>query len=272
MAGRSNHARLHDSVEAVELLTNTISVVTPVIPTGARYLRDAYESLRSQELPEGWTWQWLVQQDGLTGAVGEQLPVDPRISFGCSRHGGPGIARTVALQRATGSLIKALDADDQLTDGALARDIAVLESLPTVGWTVSKALDLLPDGSTVGWDNDDPAEGVLPGSDVFDFWVEHEYRLPVLPGTICIRRDLLLALGGWMALPASEDTGMLMAAGVIGLLYRKWPEQATAQPAHVDPVERNGRMALIRARVGAMRSTRSFLRSDSRDQLGSGKS
>jgi hypothetical protein len=64
-----------------------------------------------------------------------------------------------------------------------------------------------------------------------------------------------------MALPASEDTGMLLAASVLsagffiaqnGLLYRKWPGQSTAQPAHVDPVERNDRMAVIYARVRAL--------------------
>ncbi|QEV39866.1 hypothetical protein CP978_16030 [Streptomyces nodosus] len=49
------------------------------------------------------------------------------------------------------------------------------------------------------------------------------------------------ALGGWMALPSSEDTGLLMALNAVstgwfieecGLLYRKWPGQSTAQDAH----------------------------------------
>ncbi len=61
---------------------------------------------------------------------------------------------------------------------------------------------------------------------------------------LCVRRDLLFALGGWMTLPASGDTGLLMALNVVaagyfiaetGLLYRKWPGQVTSQPAHVDP-------------------------------------
>lgn len=76
-----------------------------------------------------------------------------------------------------------------------------------------------------------------------------------------MRRELLLAIGGWMALPASEDTGMLLAARVLspgffiaenGLLYRKWPGQSTAQAAHVDPAERDDRMAIIQARVPAL--------------------
>ena len=65
-----------------------------------------------------------------------------------------------------------------------------------------------------------------------------------------------------MALPASEDTGLLIAASIVsngffsatpGLMYRKWPGQASNQAAHVDPNEREARMNLIdgRARVPA---------------------
>ena len=73
-----------------------------------------------------------------------------------------------------------------------------------------------------------------------------------------------MALGGWMALPASEDTGLLIAASVIspgyfiaepGLLYRKWPGQMTSQHAHTDPADRSARMAVIQARAEALRRT-----------------
>ncbi len=246
-------------------MTNVVSVITPVVASAAMYLPDAYESLAAQELPTGWGWQWVVQEDGQTGDVASLLPDDPRITFGSGRHGGPGVARTMALPRAEGAFIKALDADDVLATGALARDIAVLTERPDIGWTTAKALDLLPDGSTVGWDDDDPAEGPLVGTAAFEYWLAHDYRLPVLPGTLCIRRELLLALGGWMALPASEDTGMLLAASVLrdgyfiaeaGLLYRKWAGQSTAQASHVDPAERPARMAVIEARVRALLALR----------------
>jgi hypothetical protein len=136
----------------------------------------------------------------------------------------------MALGRATGSLVKVLDADDQLLPGTLARDVAVLTHHTDIGWTTSKALDLLPDGSTSAWDEDDPPEGRLDSHTVFQYWLDHDYRPQVLPSTVCIRREVILAIGGWMALPASEDTGMLLAASVIsagyfiaenGLLYRK---------------------------------------------------
>lgn len=242
-------------------MTHLISVITAAHPPTIPYLRDAYESLHRQALPAGWDWQWVVQEDGQSGQVAAALPEDPRISAGSGRAGGPGVARTMALARATGSLVKVLDADDQLLPGTLARDISVFTDHPDVGWTTSKALDLLPNGSTVAWDQDDPPAGHLDSREVFQYWLDHDYRAQVLPSTICIRRELLLSVGGWMALPASEDTGMLLAASVLspgyfiaddGLLYRKWPGQSTAQAAHVDASERDDRMAIIEARVRAL--------------------
>jgi len=241
-------------------VTNLVSVITPVYNPNAGHLTDAYESLASQQMPDGWAWQWVVQEDGLEGTVEALLPLDPRISVGSGRHGGPGTARTLALSRADGELVKVLDADDRLTPGALSRDIAALSTHTHIGWTTSRVLDLLPDGSTVGFDQDPPS-GLIARGAVFEHWRNHDFRAQVHPATLCIRRSLLLALGGWMALPASEDTGLLIAASVLstgyfisetGLLYRKWSGQSTSQPAHSNPTERDARMRVIHDRAQAL--------------------
>jgi hypothetical protein len=61
-----------------------------------------------------------------------------------------------------------------------------------------------------------------------------------------------------MALPAGEDTGLLLAADAVapgyhidelGLYYRKWPGQATAAEEHWNPAERQHRNAVIEARA-----------------------
>ncbi|MGH7510939.1 MAG: glycosyltransferase family 2 protein [Gemmatimonadales bacterium] len=244
-------------------MSNTISVVTAVHAPGAQYLFEAYESLRTQELPAGWKWEWLVQEDGETGAIAAKLPTDDdRVKLGVGRPGGPGVARTSALSRATGTVVKTLDADDVLTPGALARDIAILEQMPNVHWTTSRALDLLPDGSTYSWAHADPAEGIIPQGWVLESWQKNDWLLPIHPVTMCMRRDLLLALGGWMALTAAEDTGLIIAASVVAdgyfiaepsLLYRKHPTQVTAQDHHLEPVERQRRRDLIVARAEAVR-------------------
>jgi hypothetical protein len=77
-------------------------------------------------------------------------------------------------------------------------------------------------------------------------------------------RELLTALGGWMAVPGSDDTGLLVAASVVstgyfvgevGLHYRKWPGQVTAGAAHMEPVEWKLRMSLIDERAQSIMSS-----------------
>lgn len=247
----------------------TVSVITPVHAAGARYLGEAYEALRAQDLPDGWRWEWLIQEDGESSeAVKLLLPDDPRVSYSSSRRGGPGIARTMALSRATGELVKVLDADDELPPGALYRDIEILSTKGQVDWTTSRVLDLMPDGSTVGFDFD-PPEGRIEVGAVLNHWIRHDHRAQVHPATLCIRRQTLLMLGGWMALPASEDTGLLLSLNAVstgyfistpGLRYRKWDGQATANVAHTDPVERNARMTLIEARARSLMDSTSIIR------------
>ena len=242
-------------------MSNVLSVITPIYAPAATYLSEAYESLVAQRLPDGWDLEWLVQEDSETGSIEKLLPKnDPRIRLGTGRHGGPEVARNLALARARGSIVKVLDADDMLCPDALSRDIKILSEHPDVIWTTSRVIDLLPDGSTVGFDYD-PPEGKLTGADVFRHWREHEYRASVHPATLCVRRRELLALGGWMALPASGDTGLLISLSVVsngyfiseaGLYYRKWPEQVTGQTAHTHPVERAARMKLIEDRAEAL--------------------
>ncbi len=242
-------------------MTNFLSVITSVYAPAATYLSEAYESLVAQKVPDGWDWEWLVQEDGETGSIKKLLPEgDPRIRLGTGRHGGPEVARNLALARARGSIVKVLDADDILCAGALSRDIKILSEHSDVVWTTSRVIDLLPDGSTAGFDYD-PPEGKLIGTDVFRHWREHEYRASVHPATLCVRRRHLLAIGGWMALPASGDTGLLISLSVVsngyfiseaGLYYRKWPGQVTSQTAHMHHAERVARMKLIEDRAEAL--------------------
>lgn len=239
---------------------NILSVITAAYQPAADHLAAAFDSLQSQELPPGWAWEWVVQEDGDGGAARDLMPDRENVRYGWNRHLGAALTRNLALARASGSLIKNLDQDDILTPGVLRRDIEVLTTKPHIGWTTSRVLDLLPDGSTVGFEHD-PDEGELPPGTVLDHWRTHNYRAPVHPTTICIRRSLAVALGGWMAVPGSEDTGLLIAANTlstgyfhreVGLLYRKWPGQVTADAAHTHPAEWRDRMHLIEERAEAL--------------------
>jgi hypothetical protein len=238
---------------------SVISVITAVHGATVGHLPAAYVSLASQLLPVGWDWEWLVQEDGQNGLLhGSPLTAaDPRILPEAGPAGGPGVARTLALARSTGTFVRVLDADDLLMPGALARDIATLANH---AFTTSAAVDLLPDGSDAAMVDPHP-DGPLVRGTLLKLWRRDSYRLPVHPATLCIRRDLVLALGGWMALPASEDTGLLIAANTVSdgyhlaepsLRYRKWPGQTTAQPAHNEPSQRANRIRLIEQRASAL--------------------
>ncbi|MFD5324805.1 glycosyltransferase family 2 protein [Streptomyces sp. NPDC127092] len=238
-------------------MSRRIIIVTAVHAPSAPFLSDAYKSICEQELPEGWEWHWLVQEDGQTDRVAPYVPQDERVTFRQGRPGGPGVARMMAMAHADGDYVKVLDADDQLAPGVLARDLAALEADASIGWATSRVLDLLPDGSTVGFPGD-PEPGAIERGEVLEHWKANDFRAQVHPATLFVRRDLLLALGGWMALPASEDTGLLMAldatsrgwfSAEVGLLYRKWPGQATSQPSHTEAAEREARMAVVQARA-----------------------
>ena len=241
-------------------MSKTISIVTAVHRPAVSYLPDAYESVLRQELPDGWTWEWLVQEDGDAGAA-DVLPPDPRISLATNRKGGAAITRNMTLARLSGELIRVLDADDQLLPGALSREVSAFAVHPHIGWTTSRVLDLLPDGSRVSWEHTDPDEGRIVRGSTLAYFRANRFGLPVHPATLCIKTSLLLGLGAWMALPGGEDTGLLLAASVVsdgyfirepGLLYRKWPGQSTAQPNWSGDAEWETRMCVIENRALSM--------------------
>ncbi len=239
---------------------NTLSIITAVHAPAAPYLTEAWQSIQTQDLPPGWVLEWIIQEDGHTTEVESAVPVDPRIRYRPgTAGGGVAIARNLALARCTGSIIKVLDADDQLMPGVLARDIDAI-SARGAGWSTSAVLDLLPDGSTATWDFDDPPDGILQAGPVERFWREHR-RPPIHPATLAARRDLVDRAGGWMALPISEDTGLLLTLAAFtsgwfhsthGLLYRKWPGQITNSA--VGSMTADERYELIGRRIDAVQA------------------
>lgn len=247
-----------DPIPEGELMP-VISIITPVHREGAHYLPDVYASLAHQQVPTGWTWEWLIQEDGESVDAASWIPEDPRIRVASSRRGGPHVARTVALGRSAGELIKNLDSDDVLVEGALWRDVQTLDEHPEIGWVTSRVLDLLPDGRLVGFEGD-PQAGRIPRGAVLSHW-EQGMRAQVHPATLCARRSLVVALGGWMALPASGDTGLLLGLDAVsdgwfleevGLHYRKHDGQITAHAAHSEGDEWQARMSVIAERSRAL--------------------
>lgn len=243
---------------------NRISVITPVHAPSIPYLMDAYQSLRSQEMPESWRWEWLIQCDGpIADSLPDPIRTDPRCMIDENRPSGPGPTRNMAFARSTGSIIRNLDADDRLTDGSLARNIRAHIEHPEIGWTTSTAYDCDDEtGELSRWVHGDPEPGLVEVGWVLRVWEDNDWKwLPNMPTSMSIKRDLLLRLGGWMALPTSEDTGLLVAASALapghleaepGLIYRKHNAQVTASPEHRDAAHAEQRRTLIVARARAL--------------------
>ncbi|OXM64622.1 hypothetical protein CF166_29650 [Amycolatopsis sp. KNN50.9b] len=232
-----------------------VSVITAVHRGGHHFLRQAYASLRDQVLPSGWEWEWCLQEDGDSGVL-DALPPDDRVLPGSGLPGRAAVARTMALARATGSVVRTLDADDVLLPGALARDI---EALGRVAWCTSACVDLLPDGSTRPGPYDPPAGPVAPGR----FYAEQASdRLSVQANTFAAHTDLVRALGGWPALTGAETVGLLLAAEAVApgefiaepsVLYRKHDAQTTAADRYWDKAEAAARMESVLARAETLR-------------------
>lgn len=244
-------------------MNSTISLVTAVDPARAGQLPDTWASLVDQEMPDGWSWEWLVQCDSTDSddqeAVRSRLPDHPAVSFSASRRGGPAIARTMTLARATGSIVKTLDSDDWLAPGVLSRDIAAHQE-SMVGWSASRVVDVHPDGTHAPHHAVERSPGRVRQFIVSAAW-ERDYTILVHPATLAIKRNLLLALGGWAPLPAGEDTGLLLALDAItdgwlhdevGLYYRRSDDQMTAQQQHTNPDELEARRRITSLRHDAL--------------------
>ncbi|MCX4827029.1 GltA [Streptomyces sp. NBC_01142] len=209
-----------------------ISIITPVHAATATFLGEAYHSLAVQQLPPDWKMEWLVQADGPVDL--KYLPDEPWISTDTGRPGGAARARTLALARATGVLLRQLDADDLLPDPlALSRDIHTLINNPTIAWVVSPCLDLLADGSTAPGPYD-PAPGLIPPRTLLEGLLAE--RFPVMGTTVTLYTELARALGAWPALPYGQDVALCLNAEAVsagwmqeqpGELYRQHPGQAT---------------------------------------------
>lgn len=239
-------------------LTRLVSILTPLDPGAADFLQDTCRSVIGQDLPAGWELEWLVHVDGGTAPSWLADLDDERVSV--SSHPdrfGPAVSRNLLLARASGEYIKVLDGDDHLPSGALARDIEAVVAHPEITWVTSRANDLLPDGSCA-FVADDQSPGIIEVGAVFDHWMAHDFRVCVHPATLFASLHAVAALGGWMALPGSEDTALLLALNAkhpgyfvddLGLIYRKWHKQLTAQPNHRDGALRSLRCEAIRRRV-----------------------
>lgn len=239
-----------------------VEVVTAVHGAYARFLPDAWRSLRAQTHPD---WHWLIQADGTAADVLGPLQdcgatTDSRVTLAVNgTREGPAVTRNIALGRASAPLIQNLDADDELEPTALRSLATALTAHPEAGFAVGPARDLLASGDLIEFPLSFPP-GPIPRGALVDSWITepHEYRLPIHPAGVMWRRELLLMAGGWTAIHNMEDTGLLMSASAMApgiaidtvtLRYRKHLAQRSTKTSSFEGGEQ---ITLIRNRAALL--------------------
>jgi glycosyltransferase involved in cell wall biosynthesis len=193
-----------------------ISVVTATRASGSGTLwaSAAWDSLRTQALPAGWDFEWLIQADGtanaaLAYAAHAHATDDPRVHpSGSVNPAGAAVTRNAALVRAQGEWVCILDDDDVLPAHSLSLRIAALSTDPAIAWVAGLVLQTNPDGSQevlarrpsiTGLITPATALAQLPGNSCF----------PAYPMTLLARTDALWAVGAWGGMPVGEDNLLL---------------------------------------------------------------
>jgi glycosyltransferase involved in cell wall biosynthesis len=214
-----------------------ISIVTPTQAHNADHIAALWDSLAGQELPPGWEWEWLVQEDGQRPAVRDRLPGDPRIHYDAlGVQLGGAATRNTALARARGELVAGMDHDDLYEPGGLAALAGPLAGDPAAAWSCARMRWQNPDGST--WVKPDvyPPGRIEPGTIADTFVRSDDFPFPA--SIVAYRRLHLVAHGGWPAVARSADAVLLAAFSTrwpgiwvdeVVATYRRWPAQHTVQ-------------------------------------------
>jgi len=254
----------------------TYSVITSVHPEKTQWLIDCARSVLTQQMPDGWELQWLLMVDGGGPQSGQEvrkllqgLPNLHNAYVGSlARQRGIACARNLALSQACGELVRALDADDELPDEALYRDVIAMETYSDAIWCASSCYNLDDEGNLDGWL--DPPPGWVARGQLGVWWEgrglrgEHEEPevLPIHPISFCVRTPWLRAVGGWMGVaPGGEETGLVLALSETGpgwfieqpgMHYRVWGGSST-QHSEFGSAEARGAAWAATQRLHAIR-------------------
>ncbi|APU20127.1 glycosyltransferase family 2 protein [Actinoalloteichus sp. GBA129-24] len=232
-----------------------ISILTAAYAPSAQHLAETISSVTRQELPTGWDLEWIVQEDGPEPTLASLFDHIPNCKY--EPNGvqlGLPFTRNLALSRASGSLIQALDHDDVLLDNAIAT-VAPRFIQNKIGWAIGQADDLMPDGSREAYPPAFP-HGIVPAGTVNTWALQHHANWPIHCAGLLIRSDVLRAIGGWAGSPADDDVSMMAALSEIAdgwseeevtWLYRKHDRQTSRTPEWRARSTAGRRIALQRA-------------------------
>lgn len=213
-----------------------VSVVTAVHPPRSQWLHETAASVaRADTVLGAGAVQWVVVVDGAGDVeLGPDRPSNMTVIHR-PMNGGVSAARNTGLTAANGQWVLPLDHDDQLDPAGLGAALADSRT-DTARWVAGSPR--LLDGA---W----TAHKVFRARQFRRRELEENWTVPFPfhPNVILVRRDVALAAGGWPALSANQDIGLMFAVNRIAegwalpyplIRYRTWAEQTVAQDFYPD--------------------------------------
>jgi glycosyltransferase involved in cell wall biosynthesis len=215
------------------LIVPLISIITPLYQPVLAHLTETVRGVAEQQLPDPWSVEWIVQEDGSECSVEGNLLRQEWISYQANgSHLGVAATRNIGLSRAQGELVQVLDQDDFLLPHALAT-LAPHFDDPATHWAVGQADDLNEDGTRTAWKSALPLGCLAPGI-ANTLAIERGGNWSIHCAGLMLRTAILRALGGWVAGWGDDD--IVMFAGLsevaqgyndpaVTWLYRQHPGQ-----------------------------------------------
>ncbi|TDD75795.1 glycosyltransferase family 2 protein [Actinomadura rubrisoli] len=210
-----------------------ISIITASYAPSAEYLPETIKSVEALELPDGWELEWIVQEDGDTPQLSERFVGVDIVRYAANgQQLGIASTRNLALSRASGVLLQALDQDDVLLSDAFLTLIPRFEEHP-IHWAIGQADDLLPNGERRPYPS--PISFGLQKAGVINAYAgEQGANWPIHGAALMLRAASFRALGGWSGIPYDDELATFAALSqitdgyydeAITWLYRHHPKQ-----------------------------------------------
>jgi glycosyltransferase involved in cell wall biosynthesis len=209
------------------------SVITAAYAPLADFLSDTIASVEAVILPAGWELEWIVQEDGDQPELAERFAGVELARYSANgRQMGISSTRNLALSRASGVLIQALDQDDIVLPNLLTALIPRFEEY-AIHWAIGQADDLMTDGQRRSFPSLIPF-GLLKAGRVNQWAAEHGGNWPIHGAALMMRAASWRALGGWTGIPYDDELATFAALSqmtdgyheeTLTWLYRYHPKQ-----------------------------------------------